>query len=370
MPRLALLFAVAIAASPLASAGAQVRLPTTPPIRQLTPPDIPLQGIQQIPPSYRPPPGMCRIWLDGVAPAQQPAPTDCPTAVRNRPSNGRVIFGDDYVDKKDRKKDKRPEGHSDATVAAVGATLALGPGPSSLGPQPDEPLIDDARHALVPGVVAFEASAEQPPVRRDSVRARVRRDSTLSERRRALRESRRDERGDERRDERRDDRDDDRGDDPDDRRDARGPDGVARGYYPPYAPPARANGVCLDRDGDGWCDDVRGGSQYCLDRDGDGRCDDYPELASAPYSSSMPPMRAALDVRNGMGSPIALRWLGTAEVLVRTSELRRTGVPYRAMWLDAGTNRLLQVWTDRDGDGVADRIEIYRNGRVAKIIGR
>ena len=48
-----------------------------------------------IPPAYRPPPGMCRIWIDGVPPGQQPAPTDCATAVRNRPPNARVIFGDD-----------------------------------------------------------------------------------------------------------------------------------------------------------------------------------------------------------------------------------------------------------------------------------
>lgn len=40
---------------------------------------------------------MCRIWLDNVPAAQQPAPTDCASAVRNRPAKGRVIFGDDYV---------------------------------------------------------------------------------------------------------------------------------------------------------------------------------------------------------------------------------------------------------------------------------
>jgi hypothetical protein len=38
---------------------------------------------------------MCRIWLDGVPADQQPAPTDCATAVRNRPANARVIFGPD-----------------------------------------------------------------------------------------------------------------------------------------------------------------------------------------------------------------------------------------------------------------------------------
>jgi hypothetical protein len=52
---------------------------------------------KDIPASERPPAGMCRIWLDNVPAAQQPAPTDCPSAVRNRPAKGRVIFGDDYV---------------------------------------------------------------------------------------------------------------------------------------------------------------------------------------------------------------------------------------------------------------------------------
>ena len=52
---------------------------------------------KDIPASARPPAGMCRIWLDNVPAAQQPAPTDCATAVRNRPAKGRVIFGDDYV---------------------------------------------------------------------------------------------------------------------------------------------------------------------------------------------------------------------------------------------------------------------------------
>jgi hypothetical protein len=47
-----------------------------------------------VPPAYRPPAGMCRIWIEGVPPSQQPAPTDCNTAVRKRPVNGTVIFGD------------------------------------------------------------------------------------------------------------------------------------------------------------------------------------------------------------------------------------------------------------------------------------
>lgn len=53
---------------------------------------------QTIPADARPPKGMCRIWIDGVPAAQQPAATDCTTAVKNRPTNGRVIFGDELVD--------------------------------------------------------------------------------------------------------------------------------------------------------------------------------------------------------------------------------------------------------------------------------
>lgn len=56
-----------------------------------------------IPKAYRPPPGMCRVWLDDVPPGQQPAPTDCKSALRNKPAKARVIFGDDYVDA-DRKR--------------------------------------------------------------------------------------------------------------------------------------------------------------------------------------------------------------------------------------------------------------------------
>ena len=48
----------------------------------------------EIPKEYLPPRGMCRIWIAGVPAGQQPAPTDCATAIRKRPSNASVIFGE------------------------------------------------------------------------------------------------------------------------------------------------------------------------------------------------------------------------------------------------------------------------------------
>lgn len=50
-------------------------------------------GDAKVPKQHMPPPGMCRIWLDGVPAGQQPAPTDCATAIRKRPANGTVVFG-------------------------------------------------------------------------------------------------------------------------------------------------------------------------------------------------------------------------------------------------------------------------------------
>jgi hypothetical protein len=47
-----------------------------------------------IPPGQMPPAGMCRVWIDGVPPGHQPAPTDCQTAVANRPANARILWGD------------------------------------------------------------------------------------------------------------------------------------------------------------------------------------------------------------------------------------------------------------------------------------
>jgi hypothetical protein len=67
------------------------------------------RGPDNIPAGHRPPPGMCRVWVNGVPPGQQPAPTDCRTAIRNRPPNGRVIFGDDYAKREREGQSKVPE---------------------------------------------------------------------------------------------------------------------------------------------------------------------------------------------------------------------------------------------------------------------
>jgi hypothetical protein len=49
----------------------------------------------EIPAAYVPPAGMCRVWLKDVPPVQQPAPTDCRSALRTKPVGASVIYGPD-----------------------------------------------------------------------------------------------------------------------------------------------------------------------------------------------------------------------------------------------------------------------------------
>jgi hypothetical protein len=71
---------------------------------------------QIVPPGFYPPAGMCRIWVNGVPAAQQPAPTDCASAVRNRPTNGKVLFGDEQQKSKKGKSDKGKSNPADELV--------------------------------------------------------------------------------------------------------------------------------------------------------------------------------------------------------------------------------------------------------------
>ena len=87
---LATLIAIIAAASP-GEAAAQGRSPQPQRDREEQP---------QVPSRYLPPAGMCRIWLEDVPASRQPAPTDCITALRNKPANGRVIFGDPLPSRK------------------------------------------------------------------------------------------------------------------------------------------------------------------------------------------------------------------------------------------------------------------------------
>jgi hypothetical protein len=72
-----------------------------------------------VPPGFFPPAGMCRIWINDVPPGQQPAPTNCGSAVRNRPANGKVLFGDDPQKTKKGKSDKSKSSPTDELIDLI-----------------------------------------------------------------------------------------------------------------------------------------------------------------------------------------------------------------------------------------------------------
>jgi hypothetical protein len=55
------------------------------------------RGGGSVPPGHMPPPGLCRVWYDGVQPGRQPRPVNCRTAesIASRTRGARVIYGDD-----------------------------------------------------------------------------------------------------------------------------------------------------------------------------------------------------------------------------------------------------------------------------------
>jgi hypothetical protein len=96
-------------------AEAQRPVPATPRAQQQPP-----RRDQVVPPGFYPPAGMCRIWINGVPAAQQPAPTDCASAVRNRPANGKVLFGPERPKSKKSKSDKSKSSPTDELVDLIG----------------------------------------------------------------------------------------------------------------------------------------------------------------------------------------------------------------------------------------------------------
>jgi len=293
---------------------------------------------EAVPREYLPPVNMCRVWIDGVPAAQQPAPTDCPTAIQKKSANGRVLYGED------KDKSKSTEKLPVKGFAKPGSEKR----PPLIPPdiEPTDPRYTRAEREskrITDGQLHGDQPASQP---------------TLSY----------------------------QGTSPS----QQGPLGSYSGYIAPggvvvgggalqdpryfngnpnVPPPGFGSSACLDRDGDGWCDDSRFGPPVCLDKDQDGRCDDLPGFASQAYPQVLPQMRAALDVIQGRPSTEVMTWLGTNEFIVRVPDQGRGGIPWRALFLDQDSE-LLQVWTDTNRDGRADRVEIFRGGRRVKLIQR
>src|SRR3982074_291992 len=96
------------------------------PVKPLVPATQQSQSLREqvVPPGFFPPTGMCRIWINDVPAGQQPAPTDCASAVRNRPTNGKVLFGDEQPKSKKGKSDKGKSNPADDLVELINRRIS------------------------------------------------------------------------------------------------------------------------------------------------------------------------------------------------------------------------------------------------------
>lgn len=107
-------------------------------------PAAPRAATPAVPVHLLPPAGKCRVWMEAVPAPQQPAPTDCATALRLKPANAVVLYGPPL-----REEDEAFE-RTAAPAARSGARLA--------------PTTD--RESRAPGKTAAKPAARPPAERR------------------------------------------------------------------------------------------------------------------------------------------------------------------------------------------------------------
>ncbi len=104
------------------------------------------------------------------------------------------------------------------------------------------------------------------------------------------------------------------------------------------------------------------GSEACVEGSRDAKC----EEPRAP----LPSMRSALLWTEGQRPADMQRWFGSQNVAARFTMPPRGGAPDRVQWFDPD-GRLVQIWTDRNGDGQADRVELFnRDGARIRVVGQ
>lgn len=376
---------------------------------------------ERVPKGYEPPRGMCRLWIAGVPATQQPAPTDCATAIRRRPENARVVFGEPAREGVDPRRDdirrdlrpergaeradptspaararareREPEARPRTEPASRGGRPMPSQAPRSRPPGADheellaaEVALDlellDALYATAPPTGADPRSADGRAAPRARVGERGRPRSAPAERvldwavgpdgeplsaweiERLLRDEL-----------------------------AFGPSpyGAPYGYAVPpgalagYGRVDARPGECFDRDFDGRCDALAGGADGCFDRDRDGRCDEAYGYGGAYDPRLDPDGRRRVDAfEGGQGGAYGLcfdrdrdgrcdePWSADRRIPQTLPEMRAAVGLQRGVasydverWLRR-TDLQARV-ADRDGDGLPERVTwLDPSGRVVQ----
>ena len=187
----------------------------------------PLRGqtsrVDDVPQGYAPPAGMCRVWVDGVPASQQPAPTDCNSAMRSRPARSRVLIGEGI-----------PSGSLPVNAFHAGSAYLSSPAPSAA--VRTRPFADNDERARVGGELCHADARGYCDDSAPGVAGCI--------------------------DANKDGKCDDA------RRDV--PGLIEAGAF---RAGSALSAVCIDRNRDGKCDETWLAADLCLDKDGDGKCD-------------------------------------------------------------------------------------------------
>ena len=294
------------------------------------------RGPVAVPPGHWPSAGRCRVWIDGVPPGRQPRETDCLTARRTVPPNGRVLEGssrrpvngddrDGRTDRYDRDDDddRNTRRFIDRNGLECEEKAVTKNGRRSYDLKCREPKRRNGDRGGWPPVSARDDDRYGRDDDR-TTRRFIDRNGLECEEKAVTKNGKRSY--------------DLKCREPKHRNEA-------RGGWPPVS--------------------VRDDDRHCVDTNRDGRCDSG---TGRGYPTTLPEMIGAIVYGQGQRTDDVSRWLGAGRYQVRYTDQNRDRRPERVRWMDAA-GVLLQEWTDTNRDGRADVVNVYSAGRLIQSIG-
>lgn len=134
-----------------------------PALRAQTPPATPPDTTPVVPRSMMPPAGKCRIWIAGVPARQQPAPTDCATALRQNPANGTVVYGPPAKEEEDPRFELTTRTRGEPSLSAFRRTSLTERRDSSRKTEPKaEPKAEPVKKPAEPAKKPAEPEKKKP----------------------------------------------------------------------------------------------------------------------------------------------------------------------------------------------------------------
>lgn len=134
---------------------------------------------------------------------------------------------------------------------------------------------------------------------------------------------------------------------------------------------SRGRGDGRRRDDDGRRDDGRrrdedGRRDDGRRRDDDGRRDTDRD-SDRVYPQTLPEMVWGIVFGRGERQSEVRQWVGGTPMRARFTDVDGDGRPEAVTWTDAG-GQIVQRWTDANRDGRADRVTVYRDKKVVRVI--